>query len=99
MDAIKESKFKIDTVISGGARGADSLGERWANENKKELLRFPADWGKYGRAAGHIRNAEMAKNADALIAIWDGESRGTKDMINKAKKHGLQIYIFYTKGK
>ena len=80
-------------VISGTARGTDQLGERYARERGFQLRRFPADWDRDGKKAGPIRNAKMADNADALIAFWDGQSRGTKNMIETAKRKGLAIRI------
>lgn len=80
-------------VISGTARGADQMGERYAREWGFQLRRFPADWELYGKSAGHIRNAKMADNADALIAFWDGESRGTKNMIDNARRKGLAVRV------
>ena len=69
-------------VISGGARGADSLGERYAKERGLECKVFPADWDRYGKSAGYRRNVVMSENADSLIAFWNGESKGTKHMID-----------------
>ena len=83
-EAVANSGFTITTVISGCARGVDQLGEKWANENGVKIARFPANWEKYGKRAGAIRNAAMADNADALIAVWDGKSAGTRDMIKQA---------------
>ena len=80
-------------VISGTARGADQMGERYAKERGFQLRRFPADWEQYGKSAGHIRNAKMADNADALIAFWDGESKGTKNMIDNARPKGLAVRV------
>jgi len=80
-------------VVSGTARGADQLGERYAKERGYFIQRFPADWNAYGKAAGYIRNRKMAEYADALIAFWDGKSRGTLNMISLAKECGLQIRI------
>jgi hypothetical protein len=80
-------------VISGTARGADQMGERYARERGFQLRRFPADWEQYGKSAGHIRNAKMAGNADALIAFWDGESKGTKNMIDNARRKGLAVRV------
>lgn len=80
-------------VISGTARGADQMGERYARERGFQLRRFPADWEQYGKSAGHIRNAKMADNADALIAFWDGESKGTKNMIDNARRKGLAVRV------
>ena len=68
-------------IVSGMARGADRLGHQFATLNKCAIAEFPAKWGTYGKSAGYRRNAEMAKYADALIAFWDGESRGTQHMI------------------
>ncbi len=93
LDAIEESKFNIQTVVSGGAKGVDALGERYAEEMNINLKIFHADWETHGRAAGPIRNRKMAENADAVIAIWDGKSRGTKNMIETAQKKGLLVYV------
>lgn len=80
-------------ILSGKARGADSLGEKYANENGLNIVEFPADWDKHGKSAGYKRNLEMAENADALIAFWDGDSRGTKHMIDIAKEKNLPTRI------
>ena len=80
-------------ILSGTAKGADRLGERYARERGFQLLRFPADWDKDGNKAGPIRNAKMADNADALIAFWDGTSRGTAHMIMTAKEKGLATRV------
>ena len=87
-------KNKISVVISGTANGADKLGERWAKENNIPIKKFPADWNKYRKAAGIIRNIEMAKHGDILIAFWDGKSKGTNHMINHAREVGLKVYVF-----
>ena len=81
-------------IISGTARGADTLGEKYANERGYTVERFSADWQRYGKAAGPIRNRLMADNAEALIAFWDGHSTGTKDMITEAKKKGMAVRIY-----
>ncbi|MBQ6706027.1 MAG: DUF2493 domain-containing protein [Clostridia bacterium] len=70
--------------ISGGCRGADALGERYAREHGYEIERYPAEWEKYGRAAGPMRNRKMAEIADFIICFWDGKSRGTKAIIDFA---------------
>jgi YspA, cpYpsA-related SLOG family len=93
LEAIEESGFQIDVVVSGGASGVDSLGERYAIETNLPLAIFQADWQTHGRAAGPIRNRKMAENADALIAVWDGQSRGTKNMIETATKLGLLVFV------
>ena len=78
-------------IVSGGAQGADSLGENYARERGYALKRYPAQWDKYGRAAGPIRNAEMARNADALVLFWNGKSRGSLNMKQEAEKIGLPV--------
>ena len=90
--SVKQRTHTI-VVISGTARGADQMGERYSKERGFQLRRFPADWEQHGKSAGHIRNAKMADNADALIAFWDGESNGTKNMIDNARRKGLAIRI------
>jgi len=84
---------EITEIVSGGARGVDRLGERYAQENKIPLKVFPAEWDKHGKAAGAIRNDQMANYADALIAVWDEVSRGTGHMINSARRKGLLVYV------
>lgn len=80
-------------IVSGTARGADTLGERYAQERGYAVEQYPADWQREGKAAGFIRNAQMASVADALIAFWDGQSRGTAHMIELARKHELQVRV------
>lgn len=82
------------TIISGGARGADVLGERYAKEHNMILKVFPAEWDKYGKSAGYKRNHQMAQYGDVLVAFWDRQSRGTMHMINLCKQLGLQVYVF-----
>ena len=93
VEAVENSEFDISCVISGTARGADRLGEDYAFKNDIACERYPAEWDKHGKSAGYIRNTLMADNADALIAIWDGESRGTKHMIDIARRKGLKVWI------
>lgn len=88
-------------IICGKAKGADTLGEQYAKENGMNIKYFPADWNNYGKSAGYIRNKQMAlyasykKGYGALIAFWDGRSKGTKNMIELAKKQGLKIFCYY----
>jgi len=89
----------IEQVVSGTARGADRVGEQFAERFGIELKRFPADWKRWGKSAGAIRNAEMAEYADALIAFWDGESKGTQHMIKVATKKGLEVSVINYKEK
>lgn len=91
--AIASSKFPITEIISGGARGVDTLAASYACKKKLDLTIMPAKWHLYGKAAGPIRNAEMAKLADGLIAIWDGKSKGTFNMIQLARREKLAIHI------
>jgi hypothetical protein len=84
-------------IVSGCADGTDRLGERWANERGFPIKRFPADWNEYGKSAGHIRNAQMARYADTLVLFWDRVSKGSKSMLKIAKKNGLQIQVVYLK--
>ena len=86
LNAIENAPFEITEVVSGCCRGVDQLGERWAKENGIPTKIFRANFFQYGKRAGPLRNKEMAEYADALIAIWDGKSNGTKDMINKMKR-------------
>jgi hypothetical protein len=90
--AIEDSQFQITEIVSGGAVGVDRLGERYARENKIPVKQFIPDW-SCGKVAGLKRNTEMANYGDALIAIWDGESRGTKHMIAEATKRHLKIFV------
>lgn len=80
-------------VLSGCARGTDSLGEYYATSRHYKIKRYPAKWEKHGRFAGFIRNREMAADADALVAFWDGESRGTEHMISIAHEKGLHVRV------
>lgn len=99
--AVEKSEFLITEVVSGGAKGVDKLGEQYANAADIDLVIFPANWSKHGKAAGPIRNKRMAQYATsdrqrpgALIAIWDGKSRGTKSMIDIAADLGLKVFVF-----
>ena len=97
-DTILAAPFTISTVISGGARGVDELAERFAKEHHIPIEIHRPDWAAYGKAAGMIRNTDMVAAADAVIAIWDGKSRGTLDSINKAKAAGKPLWkILYPK--
>jgi len=83
----------IDLVISGGARGVDTLAERFAKEFNIETQIFPADWNRYGKAAGHIRNKDIIFNSDIVFALWDGKSTGTNNSINHAKNMNKQLHV------
>lgn len=90
---LQNQKPEDIVIVSGHASGADALGERYAQERGFQLETYPADWKAHGRAAGPIRNVQMAAVADALIAFWDGKSRGTKNMIDTATKRGLKVAV------
>lgn len=90
---IKELEANKVEIVSGTAKGADKLGEQYAAHFNQDVKRFPANWDKYGRSAGYIRNSEMAKYADACIVFWDGKSKGTKHMIDLAEKEGLILKV------
>lgn len=94
IDAVKGAEFVISEVVSGVARGVDTLGEQWAEKNNIPVKQFPADWETFGRSAGYQRNYEMARYADALIAIWDGKSRGTLNMINSMVNLKKPVYVY-----
>ena len=86
-------KRRPSAIICGEAKGADTLGRKYAEENNITVASFPANWKEFGKQAGYLRNEEMADNADACIVFWDGKSAGTKHMIETAKKKGLQLRI------
>ena len=93
MDFLLSNVTDDITIVCGKARGADALGEQYAKERGYTIRYFPADWDEHGRPAGFIRNEQMAQNADALVAFWDGKSRGTQHMIETAQKHKLDIRV------
>lgn len=85
------SRQKDIEIVCGEARGADSLGRRYAEERGYTVLSYPANWEKYGRSAGYRRNEEMAQVADALVAFWDGTSKGTQNMIELMKNKPTRV--------
>ncbi len=88
-------KFKIEEIMSGGAKGADSLAERFANDYEIKLTVFKPDWHKYGKSAGFKRNQQIINACDMVLAFWDGKSRGTQDTIEKAKRAKKPTFIVY----
>lgn len=92
-EILEQYKPKITLVVSGAAKGADSLGEKWALENNIQTLIFPADWNQYGKRAGFIRNEDIIKNCDCCVAFWDGESKGTKHSLSLCKKYNKPVKI------
>lgn len=93
LSALRESEIIPTEIVSGMNAGVDTLAIQYAKENNLPLKEFWADWNTYKRAAGPIRNRQMAEYGDALVAIWDGESKGTKNMISEATKRGLRVYV------
>lgn len=91
---IDKYQLKIKNILSGRQRGADKLGEMFAREKHYPIIPFPPDWDRHGKAAGPIRNEEMARNADVLICFWDGKSKGTRNMIDNAKRYDLKVHVF-----
>lgn len=92
-DIIRSLKRADTEIVSGTARGADRFGEWFADTYEIPVKRFPANWDKFGKSAGYIRNKEMADYSTHLIALWDGKSKGTKHMVDLAKEKGLKIRI------
>ena len=92
-EILEQYKPKITLVVSGAAKGADLLGEKWALENNIQTLIFPADWNQYGKRAGFIRNEDIIKNCDCCVAFWDGESKGTKHSLSLCKKYNKPVKI------
>jgi hypothetical protein len=93
--ALKDNPWEITSVVSGRARGADTLGERWAKAHGLPVHYYPAEWSRYGRHAGYLRNETMASVSDALVAFWDGSSRGTAHMITIAQDRDLEVRIIH----
>lgn len=92
-----KNKMPDVEIVCGLAKGADNLGKVFGIRHKLKVNEFPADWDKHGKSAGYLRNSEMADNADALVAFWDGKSKGTGHMISLAKQKGILVKIIYYK--
>lgn len=91
--AIENSEFQPSTLLSGGADGVDAIAEAWADQRDIPTEVYEADWDEHGNAAGPKRNKEMARNADALVLVWDGESPGSRSMLQKALTHRLDVHV------
>lgn len=94
MDRIR-TLFPVDGFVSGGAKGADSLAEVYARDCKIPIEVIKPDWEKFGKAAGMIRNGEIIKAADIIVAFWDGRSRGTKNSIDRAFNAKKTCFVFF----
>lgn len=86
-------KHPITCIVSGGAKGADSFGERWATENNINKDIYLPDWNKYGKRAGFIRNETIIVNSDAVIAFWDGKSKGTMNSLDLCEEYGVKYLV------
>ena len=99
LDNFQQEYGNITEVVSGTAKGVDKLGEQYANENKIPIKRFVPDWEGLGKKAGHVRNRKMGDYAKEhngmLAAFWDKQSKGTKGMVDYAKKIGLKSVVVY----
>lgn len=95
LDRLLAQKMGDVEIVCGKARGADSLGEQYAKERGIPVRYFPADWRTLGQSAGYQRNIQMAQYADALIAFWDGQSKGTKHMVETAQEFGLDVRVVF----
>ena len=96
VDTIQRSGYDITEVVSGCATGVDWLGEQWARANNIPNKVMPDDWNRHGKGAGPMRNRQMAEYADAAIIIWDGESRGTRNMIENMIRRKKPYHIGMT---
>jgi hypothetical protein len=94
IDAFVDYLASGTVVITGGARGVDKTAEKSALAKGLEVRVFPADWDKYGKGAGFIRNQQIVDACDAVVAFWDGESNGTKDTLKKASAAKKPTFIF-----
>lgn len=88
-------KHKITEIVSGCAKGADTLGEIYAKENKITIVKMSANWDKFGKSAGYKRNEEMARYGESLVCFWDGESRGTRHMMNIGLNNKLNCWFIH----
>ena len=92
-EAVRRSGYNITEVVCGMGLGVDQLGYRWAQHNNIPIKEFPADWKAHGKAAGPIRNRKMAEYGDAAVIVWDGESTGTRNMIDEMIRAKKPYYI------
>ena len=83
----------VECIVSGGAKGVDTLAERYAKELRVPMIIFRPDYKRYGRGAAIIRNTQIIEYSDVVYAFWDGKSNGTRDAINKAQKMGKILHV------
>ena len=97
---LNEAMYRFPTILTTEfvngmcETGADYLAREYARKRGRKVHEFPADWDKFGKSAGPLRNGQMAEFADVLIAFWDGSSNGTRSMINQALKFGLEVHVY-----
>ena len=99
VEAIDRSGFEITEVVCGMAIGVDKLGEQWAIANNISVKEMPANWNAHGKAAGPIRNRQMAEYADAAVIVWDGVSNGSRNMINEMIRKKKPYFVALTESK
>lgn len=92
--AMELGGFTPTEIVSGTARGIDRCGEEWAKARGIKLRLFPAHWNEEGKVAGFLRNKRMAQYANALVAVWDGKSRGTKHMIETMERANKPVQVW-----
>lgn len=92
--AVEQSGIRPTQIISGGARGVDRLAGEYAAAKGIEFIEYLAEWGKYGKRAGFLRNYVMVGATDAVIAVWDGTSSGTQHSIEYARSCGKQVFVY-----
>lgn len=96
VETMRELDWNVSEIVSGGARGADTLGEKYASTHHIPLVVFPAAWESWGKSAGYVRNQQMADyvgSGGALVAFWDNKSNGTRHIIACAEKAGLKVKV------
>lgn len=89
-----QNNFTITSIISGGCRGADQLAKKYSEENHIDLITFQADWGRYGKQAGFIRNHDIIKACDVCLAFYDGLSKGTAHDINLCSQYNKPCFVY-----
>lgn len=94
LDAVDQSGYRITEVVSGGAVGVDRLASRFAEETNLPFKLFPPDYEAHGKAAPHVRNSEIAKYCDSMIAVWDGQSAGSKSMMSKVTSLAKPVFLY-----
>ena len=92
-NAMSEYDEPITEIVSGGARGVDTMAEDWAVDNDVDTVIFPADWETHGKSAGYKRNVQIVEYADAVLALWDGKSKGTKHTIDIARRRDKPVRV------